>query len=187
MAKKGPTTLSVREFLGKYATAIGKAPAAEARRRYPRLAALADVMEEGEYKHPGMFTLGADWDEVAEWWPFRLLCEAAAEGDSEGCKRLLHFVLLSLHVRLPKDVLVPFRWKVGRPKETAEIHEAWIAKGRPVPTWRLCDELAKAFYRDEFAQAQSNPKLRKKLRDRVRATVLRHQLALPATKFAPIS
>jgi hypothetical protein len=40
------------------------------------------------------------------------------EEDREGCKRLLHFSLLELGVRLPKGVLTPFRLKRGRPKET---------------------------------------------------------------------
>jgi hypothetical protein len=45
-------------------------------------------------------------------------------------------------VRLPKDVLIPFRWKNGRPNETEEIYEAWIAKGRPATSWRVCDDLS---------------------------------------------
>jgi hypothetical protein len=127
------------------------------------------------------------WKEVADWWPVRLLQDAAAEGDSEGCKRILHYFLTSLGVQLPQGVLVPFRWKRGRPNETEGIYEAWIAKGQPAPAWRVCDDLAKTFYGDEFARAKSNPSLRKRLRDRVRATILRHQLALAATKSAPIS
>jgi hypothetical protein len=132
-----------------------------------------------------MITSGADWEEVAQWWPIRLLREAAEEGDSEGCKRLLAFFLSELGVRLPKGVLIPFQWKRGRPNETEEIYKAWIAKGRPAPSWRVCDELAKAFYAAEFAEAKSNSNLGKKLRDRVHATLLRHELA--ATKSAPIS
>ena len=114
-----------------------------------------------------------------------MLRQAAEEGDSEGCKRLLYFFLSELDVRLPKGVLIPFRGKRGRPNKTEGIYEAWIAKDRPAPSWRVCDDLAKTFYAAEFAQAKSNPNLRKKLRDRVRATILRHALA--ATKSAPIS
>jgi hypothetical protein len=101
-----------------------------------------------------------------------MLREAAEQGDSEGCKRLLDYFLSNLGIRLPKGVLVPFRWTPGRPKETERIHEEWIAKGRPVLNWRVCDELAKTFYPEEFARAQANASLRKRLPDRVRATIL---------------
>jgi len=36
--------------------------------------------------------------------------------------------LVIRHGQLPKGVLVPFRWKRGRPNETEAIYEAWIAK-----------------------------------------------------------
>ena len=185
MAKKSPTTLPIRKFFGKYANAIEKAPAAEERRLYPNVAALIELIEKGEHEPPRMTTSGAVWEEVKQWWPIRVLREAAEEGDSEGYKTLLHWFLSELGVRLPKGVLIPFRGKPGRPNKTEGIYEAWIAKGRPATTGRVCDDLAKTFYADEFAQAKSNPNLRKKLRDRVRATILRHALA--ATKSAPIS
>jgi hypothetical protein len=92
-----------------------------------------------------------------------------------------------MNVWLPKGVLIPFRWKRGRPNETERIYEAWIAKGRPATNWRVCDDLARAFYVDEFAQARSSPILRKRLRDRIRGTIQRHQLLEAATKSASIS
>jgi hypothetical protein len=123
-----------------------------------------------------LVTTGAYWEEVSQWWPFRLVREAAEAGDREGCKRLLSFFLTQLGVFLPEGVLIPFRWKRGRPNETERIYEAWISNGRLAMTWRVCDELAKTFYAEEFAQARSNGALRKKLRDRVRATLLRHSV-----------
>jgi hypothetical protein len=164
-----------------------KAHAAEARRLYPNVAALIELLDKGEDEPPRMITSGPFWEEVEQWWPIRLLREAAEEGDSEGCKRLLYFFLSELGVRLPKGVLIPFRGKRGRPNKTEGIYEAWIAKGRPATTGRVCDDLAKTFYAAEFAQAKANPNLRKKLRDRVRSTIVRHRLALDATKSPSIS
>src|SRR6266852_1846660 len=179
MGKKSPMAVPVRKFFGKHFSAIEKGHAAEERQRRPMsLVEMFELVEKGEYEAPRWITSAEMWKEVADWWPVRLLQDAAEDGDSEGCKRILHYFLASLGVQLPKGVLVPFRWKRGRPNETEGIYEAWIAKDRPAPTWRVCDDLAKAFYGDEFARAMSNPSLRKRLRDRVRATILRHHLAL---------
>jgi hypothetical protein len=186
MAKKQPTTLSIPKFFGKYSTPIEQAHAAEERQRNMNAAKLMEIIERGEYEAPRMIKSEMLWEEVERWWPIRLLREAVDEGDSEGCKRLLHYFLSRLGVRLPEGVLIPFRWKRGRPKETEGIYEAWIAKGRPTTTWRVCDDLAKTFYAHEFAQAKSNSNLRKKLRDRVRATIARHGLAPAAIKSLPI-
>jgi len=186
MAKKNPTAVPVRKFFGKYYPAIQKAYAAEERQRRPMsLLEVAELIETREYEAPRMINSRDLWEEVGDWWPVRLLREAAAEGDGEGCKRLLDYFIRNLAVQLPKGVLVPFRWKRGRPNETQGIYEAWMAKGRPATTWRVCDDLARAFYWSEFVQARSDHRLRKKLRDRVRSTILRHQLA--ATKSTPIS
>jgi hypothetical protein len=186
MAKKKPTAVPVQKFFGKYHAAIQKGRAAEKRHRRPMnvLQAL-ELIEKGEYEVPRLITSEDLWEEVGNWWPVRLVQEAAEEGDIEGCKRILHYFLCQLGVTLPEGVLIPFRWKRGRPNETEGIYEAWIATGRPPLTWRVCEDLAKTFYADEFAHAKSNPIHRKKLRDRVRATILRHQLA--ATKSTPIS
>ena len=51
-----------------------------------------------------------------DWWPVRLLREGAAEDDSEGFKRILHYFLMSLYIQLPKGVLIPFRWTLGPPE-----------------------------------------------------------------------
>jgi hypothetical protein len=184
MARKSPTTLPPGKFLGKYVSLMEKAHAAEQRRRFGNLMALLELLDK-EYKPPPMTMSGGFWKEVEQWWPFVVLRQAAEDGDSEGCKRLLYSFLSELNVQLPKDVLIPFRWKHGRPSETEAIYEAWIARGRPTTTWKVCDELAKIFYAGDFAKAKSDPKLRKNLRDRIRATLLRHRLI--ATKSIPIS
>lgn len=182
MIKKSPSKLPLGKFFGKYAPLLEQAFADERRQRPGNLLAAGS-----EDQPRRMITFGRDWEDVAEWWPIVVLRQAAEEGDSEGCKRLLSLFLLELRVRLPKGVLIPFRWNRGRPNETERIYEAWVAKGRPATSWRVCDDLARAFYADEFAQAKSNSSLRKKLRDRVRGTILRHQAMAAATKSAPIS
>ena len=117
------------------------------------------------------------WDTVENWWPFRILRIASETGDAEGYKRLLSYFLLELGVKPPKGVLTPLRWPRGRPKETKTelICASWDAKGRPKPDARLLNTFAKAFYAAESRKSESNPQLRKNLRDRVLATLLRHQ------------
>jgi len=184
MPKKSPTKLPITKFLGKYPPLMAKARAEQERQRYGKLAVLANW---GKDQPPAMITSGRDWEDFADWGPIGVLRQAAEEGDHEGCKRLLSYILMGLDVRLPTGVLMPFRWKRGRPNETEPIYEAWVAKGRPIPSWRVCEELAKAFYPDEAAKARSDTNVRKTLRDRVRKTIRRHQLITAATKSTPIS
>ena len=190
MAKKSPTTLPFRKFFGEYASAIEKAHAREERQRNGKAVTLRQFVQSvanGEFEPCRLITSADLRAEVEQWWPIRLIREAAEAGDVEGCKRLLHYFLLELQVPLPDGVLRPFRWKRGRPKETEGIYASWIERGRPALTWRVCEDLTKNFYPEEFARAKSNPNLRKKLRDRVRATIARHQQVLAATKPAGIS
>ena len=184
MAKTSPTSLPVDKFFGKYASAIQKAHARENR---PRLISAASLLDDFDFEFSRLISTDDLWRELPLWWPIRMLRDAAGQGDTEGCKRLLHYFLGNLGIHLPKGVLVPFRWNPGRPKQTERIYEAWIAKGRPVLNWRICDELAKTFYAEEFATAQSDPSLRKRLRDRIRATILRHEAAPAATKPTQVS
>jgi hypothetical protein len=114
------------------------------------------------------------WDTVGNWWPFRMLKIASETGDVEGYKRLLIYFLLELGVKPPEGVLIPFRWPRGRPKETETAHAAWIAKGRPELNWRVLDDLARSCYGDDFRKGQSDAKLRKNLRDKIRGAILRH-------------
>src|ERR1019366_8083267 len=123
--------------------------------------------------------------EVAQWWPFDVLRQAAQEEDTEGCKALLHFFLSGLGVRLPKGVLTTFRGKRGRPKETESIYKAWIAQGRPRLIWRVCEDSARVFNALEFDQSKSDASIRKRLLNRIRVTILRHEVAV--TKFGSIS
>lgn len=184
MVRKSPGAVPIETFLGKQLDRMEQAYAADYRRRYSNLMMLRELLDK-DYQPPRMTTSGTEWEEVAEWWPFRVLRQAAEEQDSEGCKRLLHFFLWELRIRLPKGVLVPLRWKHGRPNETEAVYKAWIARGQPKPTWRVCEDLARIFYAREMEQAKSDTGARRKLRVRIRATLLRHELA--ATKFAGIS
>jgi hypothetical protein len=190
--KKSPMAVPFDKFMGNYAGDLRAGLAADraAERRSNTgisLASLIASLEKGEYEPPRLIVSHMLWDKVEQWWPVRLLRAAAEQNDREAYKRLLHFWLCNLHVPPPEGVLTSFRWKRGRPNETEMIYAAWVAQGRPPLDWRHCDELAKTFYKDEFAKAKSDLKLRKNLRDRVRATIRRHQPVGPATKSPPIS
>jgi hypothetical protein len=184
MARKSPSALPFETFPEKQMNLMQQAYTAEQRRRYPNLVLLRQLLDK-DYQPAQMTTSGADWEEFAQWWPFDVLRQAADEEDTEGCKRLLHFFLSELGVRLPKGVLTPFRAKRGRPNETESIYKAWITQGQPRLTWRVCEDLARSFYALEFEQAKSDLSLRKKLRNRIRVTILRHEVAV--TKFKSIS
>jgi hypothetical protein len=183
MEVQSPTAVSIETFLGKHLNRMEEAHSAEFRRRNSNLLMLCKLLDQ-EYQPPPMTTWRPEWDAVAQWWPFGVLRQVAEELDREGCKRLLYFFLLELGVRLPKGVLMPFRLKRGRPKGTEAIYQAWIAQGRPKPTSRVCDELARRFYDPELVRSRI-PAARTRLRNRIRATILRHEMAV--TKFAPIS
>jgi hypothetical protein len=177
--RKKPEMLSIKMFFGKYYAAMLQG---EARDLNTRLTGkfLAST-ESGDY--PVFLTRGEKLRaELWDWWPIRLLRTAAAENDVEGYKRILHFILLDLGVRVPAGVLVPFRWKVGRPPETERVYAAWVERGKPALDFRALDALAKHLYADEFTRALSDGTLRKKLRDRIRNTIRRHQPGVPATK-----
>ena len=60
---------------------------------------------------------------------------------------------------------------------TQQIFARWSEAYGPMLDWVVLDKLAKEFYSGEFAKAQSNPKLRKNLRDRIGGTVRRHRPA----------
>lgn len=197
--KKHPEELPFDKFFGGWAGEVRDAQAAEKSTRRtaadsaPRLTLLQNLLKDpskgNEPSPPRLICLYESspefWDEVENWWPFRLLRGAAKNGDSEGYKRLLSYFLLRLGVAPPKGVLIPFRWPRGRPNETEMIYVAWESMGRPTLVWRTLDELAKTFYADDFGRARSDAKLRKNLRDRVRGTILRYQ-STTATKSASI-
>jgi len=172
MARKDPRKVPIPEFLGKYEERMREARVAEFLEHSSLLSALAELV--GPHPRPPLKVPDEDWDRFASWWPMRVLRQAAEEGDSEGCKRLLHLFMLEMDIRLPKRVLMPFRWKSGRRDETEAIYKAWVDRGRPLLTDQVCMELARQPYPEEFKKARSNPSLRKRLRDRIRATIRRH-------------
>jgi hypothetical protein len=74
--------------------------------------------------------------------------------------------------------------KAGRlPKsQTQSAHSGWIEMGRPAPiTGKICDAISKTVYPAEFEKIRLGSKQHKRLRDRVRAAILRHEKS-PATK-----
>jgi hypothetical protein len=187
MSKQHPANPGSGKSVAKYAQRMKAARVAESWARYPKMMALLALQAHA----PQEITLdeimrGTDWVEMAQWWPFRLIQEVAAEGDAEGCKRMLAFFLPKLKVHLPPGVLARFQQR-GRPNETAHIYEAWVAQGQPRIRWRICEELAKEFYPIEYGQAKANPRLRKKLRDRVRSALWRNMIAQSAAESEEIS
>jgi hypothetical protein len=66
--------------------------------------------------------------------------------------------------------------------QTQSAHTEWIKKGRPDPiTGKICDAISKTVYPAEFAKIRLGSKEHKRLRDRVRTGILRHEKR-PATK-----
>jgi hypothetical protein len=122
------------------------------------------------------------WDEVRDWWPVALLREVAKEGDAENYKRLLAYFLLHLRIKPPEGVLQRFKWPVGRPGETETkiVVDAWESIGPPRRLDKqTTEQIAKIAYPMEWEQSkaeksQARNAEQKKLRDRVRATILRH-------------
>lgn len=189
MPRKRPTAVPPAKFFGKYWKPLLEAEDRDQESTRPYTASiLMDRVQKGEpIEVPRFITTRMLWDEVEHWWPIRMLREAAKENDGEGFKRLLDYFLLRLRVKPPRSVLIPFRWQRGRPEETEMIYDAWVTMGRPTTQWRVLDELAKMFYADQFASARSDTKLRKNLRDRIRATIRRHEARAVATKTRSIA
>ena len=179
-----PASVPLTKFLGKYAKEIVETHAGDERRAaVTNVAEFLACIENGDYASPPrLITTFELWEEVKRWWPVGLLRAAAGENDIEGYRRVLAYLLRELDVPPPDGVLVPFRWKRGRPEETEMICRAWLAAGKSPLHWPVLDQLAKTFYPDQFAQARSDGKLRKNLRDRVRNTIGRYEPAVPATK-----
>jgi len=184
MSKKSPTSVSDSKFFGRYWIHLSKAEDREKRLAGPfTIGTLMTMLGDGDGIDPFRLIRASKlWDELQISWPVQMLQQASAAGDVEGCKRLLHHFLNRMGVQPPAGVLMPFRWEPGRPEETEDIYEAWIAMGRPSVNWHVLDELARTFYPPEFQAAKSDLKLRKKLRDRIRATIRRHEARDPATK-----
>lgn len=111
-------------------------------------------------------------EELARSVEIRLLRQAAADKDLEGCKVLLLNLLRDLGVDLPNGVLSkwPKLGKPGRPlsPETARIYELWVEIGEPSPS---SSDLAKAFFGMTYTDA--NGRERRRMRDACRRAVER--------------
>jgi hypothetical protein len=191
--KKNPAGLPFNKFFGEWADLLKESRAAESAVRESRALesrsrTAADFVPNllREPRQTSLKPVGNAashsfspelWETVENWWPFRILRIASDTGDAEGYKRLLSYFLLELGVKPPKGVFTPFRWPHGRPRETTTelICAAWEAEGRPTPDARVLNRLVRTFYVTEFDDAGRDLKLKKNLRDRVLATLLRHQ------------
>jgi hypothetical protein len=102
---------------------------------------------------------------------------------------MLEYLLARLHAMPPDGVLVPEKKKHGRPFEeaTRRAHELWVQAKRPVLSAKILDVFVKVLYPETFHVAMADSDERKKLRDRIRAAILRHDSKLLATKRQAIS
>ena len=157
MPRKSPAAVPLNKFLGKYANEIVENHARDERRGAVTNAdEFLACIENGDYASPPrLITTCQLCEEVKQWWPVGLLRAAAGENDIEGYKRVLAYILHMLDVPPPEGVLVPFRWKRGRPEETEMIYRAWLAMGKSPLSWRVLDQMAKTFYPEQFTQAVS--------------------------------
>jgi hypothetical protein len=115
---------------------------------------------------------------------FNTLLEAAERKNSpEAFKEILMVLFRSLHVRVPEGVFTSPTGSSGRPCQdlTQKIHAEWIAMGRPPIEKDPLESLAEKFYQAEW----SDRRRRKRLCDRVRAAIIRGEVA--ATKSKAIS
>jgi hypothetical protein len=129
--KKDPTAVPIKQFLGGYASAVAAGHASDKRSRANNF--IDRVLRDDYEREPVTITSSAQlWDEVEDWWPVRLLRKAATEKDSESFRRLLHYWLSGLGVRVPKDAL-PLRGSPGRTlkPETLRIYQCWVEIGKP--------------------------------------------------------
>jgi hypothetical protein len=185
-ARRSPTSVSPREFFGKYADPVFRIM----HDSFPsgvRCTTLSEMMRSLDQGRTLAWLTPDEWQVCRQAPLVNLLREAKRENDCEGYKRLLYYFLGELDVKPPAGVLIPYRWKPGRPQHTQAIHEAWVAKDRPPLTWRTLDGLAKTVYPSDFARAASDAKIRKNLRDRVRAAIRRHEQVVAATKLERVS
>ena len=172
--RRPESSLPMREFLGpEYWRELQK-------EEHPQFAALMDVLEGNR---PSSANYDPElWDAAHDWWPICLLREFGKAGKAEPYKRLLRHLLLQLDAQPPAGVVMPFKWSRGRPNETAAVYKLWSSKGQPELNTNQCDSLAREIFPEEYAKARVNQKLRKNLRDRIRATIRRHDKS--ATKTA---
>ncbi len=111
--------------------------------------------------------------DLKQWWLVRLLRTAVEEDCPEGYRELLEDWFIRLGIEPPDGVLIPRRKSRGAPlkKSTEEIYRQWIGQERP--DWQ---KLALITYGRDYIVADVNQ--RKKLRDRCRRAVERHQKRL---------
>lgn len=162
---KTPELLSLGEYLGpEFFNELERAE------RFAHPQSLAEIIE----FLPDGDKYELDFEHVRKWWPFRFLRSVAERGDAETYKRCLEVILIYLHANPPKGVLREPRLTRGRPKEAEHVYLFWCAENKPILNARICDQIAKASYPDEFDLARKDLQLRKKLRDRIRATIQRY-------------
>src|ERR1700722_20369903 len=97
--KKDPTAVPINQFLGKYASAVAAGHESDKQSRANNF--FDRVLRDYYGPEPVIITSTEQlWGEVGRWWPVRLLRKAAEEKDSESFRRLLHYWLSGLGVRV---------------------------------------------------------------------------------------
>jgi hypothetical protein len=177
MAQKRPTRVERKkqysEFLAKYKAQIGEG--IESDEGSARLPTLGDISR----VETRLVSVSDPAGEFGRWWLIELLRKAADENNLLACQQLLRLLCVTLDVMLPEGV-IPSPRRSGRQLEdlTHHIRKGWIEMGKPPINAKTCDELARGIYPDEFAKAGLGSKKRKRLRDRIGATIRRYQVDL---------
>lgn len=118
-------------------------------------------------------------DLFRSWSVVRLLRVAVTENCKEAIDDLLGYLLFRLGVYVPGSIVIEQTGQAGRPVEQigVEIHSGWVAAGRPLLTPKRLTCFAHVFYPEECstATASSDTQTLRKLRERVRSTIRRHE------------
>jgi hypothetical protein len=174
-AKKKPTDVSLKDFLGQHWHALNEAEKFERRKHNALLFPPATRPE--SFPDYTLFSLES-WDHARRLWLPVMLREAAEKNDAEGYKRLLYVFLIKLAAEPPAGVLSQFRWPPGRPNSTRMIYEDWVAGDRPpLKKWEDCLPLIKSHYPpEEVAKAEEGDRdMQRTLMDRLQETIERHE------------
>lgn len=99
------------------------------------------------------------------------------EMSSEDFRSALPVLLHELGLEIPAGVLQPAPGKPGRPASTTteDIHIEWVERGKPPITAKVCDSIASRFFRDELEGVAPGSPEHRKIRERVRQAIQRHE------------
>jgi len=103
---------------------------------------------------------------VNQWWPVRLLREAAKESSPDPFRTLLEYILREIGAKPPVSVLMPLPGKPGRPigEKGNMIYLKWIDLRRPMkrrgklkPDW---NRLARECFPAKFKQGSAEDRIK---------------------------